>query len=925
EVRVRGVCGAAFSEKNQVRGINLFIPSLDNIRTITPGTANPFMIPVQSISSILRFGVVGAAGHRVRIQGIVSLQRSGQYAYIKGRDGSTRVESSQTIGLQVGDVVDVVGFPLIGEYAPILQQALFRVIGHTAPPLPEPVKIEQLADGKHEGDLVQIDAQLMDRMLTPNEQILITENHGAVMQSQLEDARAVGRLQGIQPGSGLRLVGICTTGRDYKGSPGAIRLLLRNPADIRVMSRPSWLTFRNALWLVSGLSIVILAIISWLEVLRRKIRQQTHIIRSRLESEAALEHRYRQLFERNLAGVYRMTVDGRFIDCNAACARMLGYLDRDDLQHCESGDGPGLSAAVIGLVTEHGKSASSELHLRRKDGSEIWALINASLLEDDQNAIIEGTIIEITELKETVKMLQERTTQLSALVENNPLAIAVMDSQRKIVMCNPAFERLFLFSSAEVIGRQINDCILPPELAEEAEDHFRALEAGETVFRTTRRMRKDSTLVDVEAYGVPLLIEGRIWGSYGIYQDIQERLAAEADLRRMKEVAEAANRAKSTFLANISHEIRTPLGGVLMAANLAAADHPDPSQKEYLDIIIASGKSLQLLLNDVLDLSKIEADKMELQVSDFSIRECLKECIRLFRNNAREKGLELALSVGDSVPDFVSGDPLRLRQIILNLVGNAIKFTTRGSVTVSVQCGDCLAGHLPFEFSVADTGIGIPPEKHLLVFHEFEQAENTTSRIFGGTGLGLAISSKLAWLMGGKMWLESAVGRGSTFRFTASFETATGCRQRSEVIEAAPAPAGCESILHVLIAEDNVVNRLLLVRQLEKAGHAVTAVSDGKQAVDISFEQIFDVILMDVHMPEMDGIEATRQIRLRERTTGLHVPVIALTAGAMTQDRDACLAAGMDAYVSKPVYPDELLSAVSRVLQSSRTRLVAAQ
>jgi signal transduction histidine kinase len=195
----------------------------------------------------------------------------------------------------------------------------------------------------------------------------------------------------------------------------------------------------------------------------------------------------------------------------------------------------------------------------------------------------------------------------------------------------------------------------------------------------------------------------------------------------MKEVAEAANRAKSTFLANISHEIRTPLGRVLMAANLAAADNPDPSQKEYLDIIIPSGKSLQLLLNDVLDLSKIEADKMELQVSDFSMRECLKECIRLFRNNAREKGLELVLSVGDSVPELVSGDPLRLRQIILNLVGNAIKFTARGSVTVSVECGDCVAGRLPFEFSVADTGIGIPPEKHLLVFHEFEQAENTTS------------------------------------------------------------------------------------------------------------------------------------------------------------------------------------------------------
>jgi CheY-like chemotaxis protein len=324
------------------------------------------------------------------------------------------------------------------------------------------------------------------------------------------------------------------------------------------------------------------------------------------------------------------------------------------------------------------------------------------------------------------------------------------------------------------------------------------------------------------------------------------------------------------------------------------------------------------LLNDVLDLSKIEAGKMELQESDFSMRECLNDCVRLLGNNARQKGLELGLAVGEDVPDLVAGDALRLSQIVLNLVGNAIKFTERGSVTVSAQCDRNADRPLSIEFSVEDTGIGIPAEKHSAVFREFEQAEDTTSRIFGGTGLGLAISSKLATLMGGRMWLESVVERGSIFHFTATFRPAKSAKKTI-----GDSGAGGPNILDFLIAEDNAVNRRLAVRQLEKQGHKVTAVSDGQKAVEVSARHSFDVILMDVHMPETDGIAATRQIRQRERATGKHVPIIALTAGAMKQDRDACLEAGMDAYVSKPINADELLSTVSNVLKRSRTQSVA--
>jgi len=921
KVRIRGVCGAIFNEKNQVRGVDLFIPSVSDVQVIEPGVLDPFTIPVQAVDSVLRFTVAGAAGHRVKIRGTVTLQRFGHYIYVKGRTGSIRVESSQPIALVPGDEVDAVGFPAIGEYAPILQESVLRVIGRGAPPTPERVSAEQLLNGNHEAELVQIDAQLLDRMFTPDEQIMVAKSGDAVIQSQLEDPKSAPRLLSIEPGSRLRLTGICTTGTDDKDGPASIRLLMRSPADMVVLSRPSWLTLLHTVWIVAGMSVLILAIVSWLAILRAKIRKQTETIRNRLESEAALEQRYRRLFERNLAGVYRINSDGRLVDCNDACARMLGYSDRAEILEFGAVNRISLFEDISGALSAKARTISSELCPHRKDGREIWALVNASLLEEDRTSMIEGTIIEITELKQTVKTLEERTTYLDALIANNPLAIAVLDSERRVTMCNPAFERLFLFDSAELIGHQLESCIVPPQHGEEAEGLIESLVAKETVFRSVRRMRKDSTLVDVEVYGVPLVIKGRTVGSYKIYLDIQERIAAEAELRRMKETAEAANRAKSAFLANMSHEIRTPINGVLLAANLAAGENPSPSQKEYLDIISASGKSLQLLLNDLLDLSKIEADKMELQCSDFSIRECLTDCIRLMGSNARQKALQLTLRVGDSVPRLVSGDALRLRQIVLNLVGNGIKFTERGSVTVTAECRDPANAQL-CEFSIEDTGIGIPLEKHSLVFREFEQADSTATRRFGGTGLGLAISRKLVGLMGGEIQLESEVGRGSIFRFTAKFGSPKDCEKAGRPDDAGAETIAPVDVLHILIAEDNLVNRRLAVRLLAKYGHSVTAVGNGREAIETSSEQSFDVILMDIHMPEMDGIEATRQIRSRERGTAAHIPIIAMTASAMKEDRDACLEAGMDAYVSKPIYPDELFSTLWSVVKSVRNNSI---
>ena len=919
-VRVRGVCGAGFNVKDQAVAVLLFIPNLSYVRAIERGNPDPFALSLQSVNSVLSFTIGGAAGHRVRVRGIVTLQRSGGLTFIKGTEGSIRAESTQRTNLAPGQEVEAVGFPVLGDYGPSIEAALFRVIGNVTPPTPEQTTSERLLREGRDGELVQVDGKMLDRIATPDEQILIIESGHVIFQTELEDQKAIWKLRALEPGSRLRLTGVCSVKHSSGSGPGALRLLLRSGDDIAVLSRPPWWNFRHAIWLFGTMAVLILAIMIWLAVLRRKITAQTLVIKKRLESESALEQRYRQLFERNLAGVYRMNPEGRIVDCNDACARILGYRTAEDLLECVSQEVLALRKAILSAMSAQAKTASSEIRLQLRGGREVWALVKANLLETDSGFFTEGTIIEITELKETVRTLEERTTYLHALISNSPLAIAVMDGERKVVMCNRAFEQLFLFDASELIGRPLENFLVPGENQNGANQNISDLAAGKNIAVITRRKRKDGVLIDVDLRGVPLIVDGQVVGLYAIYQDITERLQKETELRATKEVAEAANRAKSEFLANMSHEIRTPMNGVLLAAELAAAENPSPLQKEYLDTIRSSGESLLVLLNDLLDLSKIEAGKMELYSSEFSIRTCVEDCVSLLATRARQKSLDITFTLDEAIPDVVTGDFIRLRQIMLNLVGNAIKFTQRGSVAIRVEhCGE-RNDQAVCKFSVKDTGIGIPAEKHSAVFLEFEQADSSTTRRFGGTGLGLAITKNLVHLMGGELWLESEVGKGSRFFFTACFARSTSAAPRQRQTQVVNQEEQ-NSALTILLAEDNPVNQRLAVRLLEKAGHSVRPVDNGKKALDLLLQFEFDLVLMDIHMPEMDGIEATRQIRSRELGSERHIPIIAMTASAMKEDREACLAAGMDNYISKPICVEELLATLKSTVGSDRSVL----
>jgi signal transduction histidine kinase len=413
----------------------------------------------------------------------------------------------------------------------------------------------------------------------------------------------------------------------------------------------------------------------------------------------------------------------------------------------------------------------------------------------------------------------------------------------------------------------------------------------------------NAMLVEIQRRDVDLETHRRT-----LEQEILERNAVNAELLLAKEKAESAARLKSQFLANMSHEIRTPMNGVLGMTDLALATSLTREQSEYLQGAKTSAEALLRILDDILDVSKLEAGKMAIEAMDFELGAMLQNTLRLFEVPARKNGVELRLSVEPECPAWVRGDPVRLRQILVNLVGNAVKFTREGSIEVRVArtSGDRLL------FAVKDTGIGIARDKLDTIFEAFTQGDGSHTRRFGGTGLGLTITRKLVGLMGGRVWVESEPGAGSRFYIELPLPE-----------QAPPAPAGQESNaaaapalppLNVLVAEDNVVNQKVICSLLRLAGSVAHLAADGAEAYRLFLEKPFDLVLMDVQMPEVDGLEATSMIRAEERRRNLRpIPIVALTAHTAQPEHEQCLAVGMDGIITKPVSRERLLQTIGEI------------
>jgi len=671
----------------------------------------------------------------------------------------------------------------------------------------------------------------------------------------------------------------------------------------------------------------------------------------------------------------------------------------------------------------------------------------------------------ISERDASEQKLSQEEGRMRLLLDSTGEAIYGVDIKGECTFCNLAMLRLLRYASQDgVLGRNIHDvihhtrrdgspyprdeCVLQTEFRAGKKSH----ETDELLWRS------DGTSFDAEIWCYPLLQQGRMLGAVATFVDITERKKAQEVLRQAKEDAEAANRAKSEFLANMSHEIRTPMNGILGMTTLALETNLDSEQRDYLSMVKSSGESLLTLLNDILDLSKIEAGKLDLEIAEMSVEDCIEESLQPLVLNAQQKGVELAWNIDEDIPNVVRGDPTRLRQVLINLAGNALKFTNQGQVAIYGRLAGATPDGWVLEFTVSDTGIGIPEGKQKRIFEAFAQADTSTTRRFGGTGLGLSICHRLVHLMGGRIWVESEEGRGSKFHFTttvlreaahenasrAANETAQTKGWRVLVVDDNPlhrellerlltgwnteavlaasaaealariaeaqrtgvhfsailiendlgSPGGlalvatvrasraaevpvilvhsrlldaeergrCQQLgvkrmilkpfrraalyealeachgevdeahlplleiptgerrasLRILVADDNVVNQRLISRLLEKMGHRVTIVGDGQMAFRLSGQQDFDLVAMDMQMPTMDGVEATEEIRAREKQSGRHLPIVAMTASAFDEDRQRCQQAGMDGYVAKPVTAKTIEMEIARVMASQK-------
>ncbi len=644
------------------------------------------------------------------------------------------------------------------------------------------------------------------------------------------------------------------------------------------------------------------------------------------------------------------------------------------------------------------------------------------------------------------------------ILETSFDAFVEMDAEGRILVWNAQAENALQWSHAEIIGKNLCEAIIPPKHREEYEQEIRRLLESDQGPALNRRFETTASSKHGREMPVEITISAMRHDQSqhfaAFVRDLSERKRFEHDLRDAKEAAEAANQSKSDFLANMSHEIRTPMNGIIGMTDLALETTLSHEQREFLGMVKSSADSLLSLLNDILDFSKIEAGKLDFETIDFLLRDTLDDSIKVLGFRAQQKGLELTCHILPEVPDGLRGDPTRLRQIIVNLVGNAIKFTSAGGVIVQAEIQEETEKDVTLHFTVRDTGVGIPKGKQETIFEAFTQADTSMTRRYGGTGLGLAISSRLVRLMGGRIWVESEIGEGSTFHFTVCFSmqkpaarkyeamgaenlrdlcvlivddnstdrrmlqeitlawqmkpllsesgpealrilenaqalgapvalilldaqmpgmdgfsvadkikqdvrnapaiillTSAGLRgdaarcrdlgikayltkpiKRSDLLQVfkmvmgAPADVEGKSAvvtmhtlredrrrLRILLAEDNAINQTLAVRLLVKRGHEVMVAGSGRESLEVLKTRDFDLILMDVQMPDMDGLETTAAIRHEELKTGKHIPIIAMTAHAMAGDRERCLAAGMDGYVSKPLRVADLFSAIEEV------------
>ncbi len=668
-IRFRGACGATFNAKRQLTGVVVYVPDIRDVVVAETPVNGLSEVPLRHPDSLLRFSPGSSADQRVRVRGVVTFQRPGRAIFVRDGQQDLMALSHQMLRLSPGDIVELLGFPAPGEYAPILHDAVFRKLGQQAPPQPIPATAEELLKGELDNTFVAVEAKLLTRSRNSKGELLALKSGSRLFNAQIEEDQAHNLADSIEEGSDLRVKGICIieTGGGFH-DPQSFHLVIRSSEDIAVLHHaPVW-TVSRVLWSLCIVMVVAIVAVGWILLLRRQVKTQT-------------------------------------------------------------------------------------------------------------------------------AQLEQKNSQL----------------------------------------------------------------------------------------GVAL------------------------------DAANEATRLKSEFLANMSHEIRTPMNGVLGMTDIVLDSELSPEQRECLIAAKNSAESLLGLLNNVLDFSRIEGGLLELRPVEFSLERCLKNSLSAVQSAADQKSVDLRTIVAHDVPDVLIGDEIRLRQILLNLLNNAVKFTEAGSIAIQVAIVRQEGQIITLEFSVRDTGIGIAADKLELIFEAFRQADGSNTRRYGGSGLGLAISSRLVSLMNGRISVESKPGKGSVFQFTADFRAARPLAAADLSTTPAANGAGLPS-LRVLLAEDNLLNQKITSSLLQSRGHLVTVVANGHEVLAALDRENFDLVLMDIEMPLMDGFECAAEIRRRDESAGGRIPIVAISARSANGDSERCDRADIDEYVTKPLRPRELFHAMEMSL-----------
>jgi PAS domain S-box-containing protein len=623
---------------------------------------------------------------------------------------------------------------------------------------------------------------------------------------------------------------------------------------------------------------------------------------------------------------------------NVGAERMLGYAAADVMNRITPADisdpqeliarakalsvelatpiTPGFEALVF--KASRGIEDIYELTYIRKDGSRFPAVVSVTALRDAQDVIIGYLLIGTDntarklveeEQKKSDQRLRDQQFYTRSLIESNIDALMTTDPSGIITDVNKQMEALTGCTRDELIGAPFKGYFTDPERAEAAIKRVLS-EKSVTDYELTARARDGKQTV--VSYNATTFYDRNrtLQGVFAAARDVTERKRVEAELQQAKAAAESASRTKSDFLASMSHEIRTPMNAIMGISDLLAKTALSPEQDKYVQIFRRAGDNLLNLINDILDLSKVEASQLELEQTGFSLSDLLEKVTEMVAARASEKGLAMVYEIAPGVPNDLIGDPTRLRQVLLNLLGNAIKFTQSGEVTLRVTPDANPSVPTALRFTVSDTGIGIPSEKLGRVFERFTQADSSTTRRFGGSGLGLTISRRLVELMGGRIWVESEVGKGSVFAFAVPFEISATVNRPAAV------PIGTDPelplpALRILLAEDSPDNCIITMAYLEDTPYRVQIAETGAIACKMFEAGHYDLVLMDRQMPVMDGLTATRKIRAWEQANHRPpTPIIALTASALKGDREMCLAAGCTAFLTKPIKQEVLLQAI---------------